>query len=116
MNQQNDFVTRYGDNGEDEFDNHGGTIPQRLLTMNGKLVEEKIKDNLTNATTRIGMMAPSDEKAVELSYLAVLTRRPTPAEAQHFATILANKNLKRNQHVEDLYWALINSTEFSWNH
>src|SRR5207253_772266 len=33
--QQNDFLKRYGDSGEDEFDGKGGTIPQRLLMMNG---------------------------------------------------------------------------------
>src|SRR5262249_50892606 len=34
---ENEFVRRYGDTGEDEFDSHGGTIPQRLLLMNGTL-------------------------------------------------------------------------------
>src|SRR5262249_4980787 len=28
---RNDFVRRYGDSGEDEFDDRTGTIPQRLL-------------------------------------------------------------------------------------
>src|SRR5262249_14613159 len=43
LGQQNEFVQRYGDTGEDEFDNRGGTIPQRLLLMNGKLVRERIQ-------------------------------------------------------------------------
>jgi hypothetical protein len=29
---------------------------------------------------------------------------------------MKDQTLKRGQHLEDLYWALINSTEFSWNH
>jgi hypothetical protein len=114
--QQNDFVTRYGDSGEDEFDVHGGTIPQRLLTMNGKLVNEKIQDSPVNATTRIAWMTPNDPKAVETAYLTVLTRRPTPEEAKHFEWVLGQKTGNRAQRVEELYWALINSTEFSWNH
>ena len=57
--QENEFVTRYGDSGEDEFDGRGGTIPQRLLMMNGKLIREKIKDDPINASTRIAMMAGS---------------------------------------------------------
>ncbi len=114
--QQNEFVKRYGDGGEDEFDGRTGTIPQRLLMMNGNLVHEKIKEDLWNAATRIAWMAPDDARAVETAYLALLTRRPTPAEAEHFEAELADHRLTRVQRLEDLFWALINSTEFSWNH
>ena len=46
---RNDFVRRYGDTGEDEFDARAGTIPQRLLLMNGEIVREQIKDGLLSA-------------------------------------------------------------------
>jgi hypothetical protein len=114
--QQNEFVTRYGDSGEDEFDSRGGTIPQRLLIMNGKMVYEKIKNDPANASTRIAMMAADDARAIEVAYLTVLTRRPTPPEVEHFMSKLADNRLSRAQQMEDLYWVLINSTEFSWNH
>jgi len=116
LGQQNAFVQRYGDSGEDEFDGRVGTIPQRLLMMNGKITAEKTKDGPFNASTRIGWMAPDDAHAVEVAYLAVLTRRPTPDEAAHFEAFLADPNLPRGQRMEDLYWTLLNSTEFSWNH
>ncbi len=112
-------MRRYGDDGEDEFAPHGGTIPQRLLMMNGKQVHERTKqDLLFNAATRIALLAPSDAKAVETSYLAVLTRRPTPEEARHFAAELADPADRRQcaERLEDLYWTLLNTTEFSWNH
>jgi hypothetical protein len=114
--ETNDFVQRYGDSGEDEFDGKGGTIPQRLLMLNGTLVGGKIKEGLFNAATRIAWMAPDDDQAVEAAYLAVLTRRPTPAEAAHFRTFLAQSSLSRPQRLEDVSWALLNATEFSWNH
>ena len=113
---QNDFVTRYGDSGEDEFDGRGGTVPQRLLLMNGDLVRDRIKDSPFTAATRIAWMAPDDPHAVETAYLSVLSRRPTPEEAAHFESFLADPALKRAHRVEDLFWALVNSTEFSWNH
>jgi len=53
---------------------------------------------------------------VEAAYLAVLTRRPTPEEAAHFERFLADPALGRPQRLEDLYWSLLNATEFSWNH
>ena len=114
--QRNDFVTRYGDSGEDEFDGRGGTIPQRLLMMNGSLVHEKTKDSPFNASTRISWMAPDDPRAIEAAYLSVLTRRPTSEEAEHFQRFLADSALSRSQRFEDLFWTLFNSTEFSWNH
>ena len=39
--QEQEFVQRYGDLGEDEFNLIGGTIPQRLIMMNGQLVSER---------------------------------------------------------------------------
>jgi hypothetical protein len=114
--QENEFVTRYGDTGEDEFEGRGGTIPQRLIMMNGKLVKERVDVNVFNSSSRIAWMAADDPKAVEAAYLAVLSRRPTAAEARHFETALKNTELTRAQHLQDLYWALVNSTEFSWNH
>jgi hypothetical protein len=119
LGAQNDFIKRYGDLGEEEFSPQGGTIPQRLLMMNGKQLQDRIGQNvLANAATHIAMLAPSDEKAVETAYLATLTRRPTAAEAAHFVAELGDRSdtRSRNQRLEDLYWCLLNSTEFSWNH
>jgi hypothetical protein len=113
---ENDFVKRYGDSGEDEFGGKGGTIPQRLLLMNGSLIHDRIKQGIFNAATRIAWQAPDDARAVETAYLTVLTRRPTAKEAEHFEAFLAEGNLGRPQRLEDLFWALINSTELSWNH
>jgi hypothetical protein len=116
--QQNDFVRRYGDAGENEFGQVGGTIPQRLVLMNGELVHERTKEDLVmNAATRIAALAPDAATAVETAYLAVLTRRPTPVEAGHFLQVFeAGDGQKRSELMEDLYWVLMNSTEFSWNH
>jgi hypothetical protein len=116
---QNEFIERYGDDGDEEFSPQSGTIPQRLLMMNGKQVTEKTSDSIVaNAATQIAVLAPSDERAIETAYLAVLTRRPTAAEAEYFGRALADPSDERSrrQRLEDLYWTLLNSTEFSWNH
>jgi hypothetical protein len=116
---QNDFIKRYGDLGEEEFSPQGGTIPQRLLMMNGKQLQDRIAQGpLTNATSQIAALAPTDAKAVETAYLAVLTRRPTAEERRYFEAALASTTdgRSRNERLEDIYWGLLNSTEFSWNH
>ncbi len=116
--QEAEFVKRYGDMGEDEFEDRGGTIPQRLLMLNGNLVDERTKPNaVMNSATRIAALAPSDEKAVETAYLAVLSRLPDAEEAAYFADLLQGaQGDVRAQRMGDLFWTLLNSSEFSWNH
>lgn len=115
--QTNDFVNRYGDTGEDEFEERAGTIAQRLLMMNGELVKERTKADLTNASARIANLAPTDEKAIEVAFLTTLSRTPTTAELTHFVNRLEGlRGDQRSQRMEDIFWSLLNSTEFSWNH
>jgi hypothetical protein len=115
---QSDFIKRYGDTGSDEFDSRGGTIPQRLLMMNGNLVRDKTHENfVANAATRVARLAPSDDKAIEVAMLAVLSRRPAEEEAGYFQKeFAATSDKPRNERMEDFYWTLLNTTEFSWNH
>jgi hypothetical protein len=114
---RNDFVRRYGDTGEDEFDSRGGTIPQRLVLMNGDIVRDKIKGDFFTAPGRIAGLARDDRAAVETAFLTVLTRRPSPEEELHFTARLAGTTKDvRKERLTDLFWALINTTEFSWNH
>ncbi|MDB5352188.1 MAG: hypothetical protein JWN86_3435 [Planctomycetota bacterium] len=114
---RNDFVRRYGDTGEDEFDARAGTIPQRLLLMNGDLAQKMIKQDPLNASTQIAALSPDDRKAVEVAYLSILTRRPSAEESAHFeARLKGTDGDERKGRLTDLYWTLLNSTEFSWNH
>ena len=114
---ERDFVKRYGDADDDEFARSHGTIPQRLLMMNGDLVDGKARDELLNASSQIAMFAPDDAAAVETAYLSVLTRRPTPAERDYFTAKLRDTaGDTRKQRLADLYWVLFNATELSWNH
>jgi hypothetical protein len=116
FNEQ-DFVKRYGDADDDEFARSHGTIPQRLLMMNGDLVDGKAKDELLNASTQIALFAPDDGAAVDTAYLSVLTRRPTQPERDHFTAKLAGTTGDdRKRKLADLYWVLFNSTELAFLH
>lgn len=120
--QGGQFVKEYGDLGEGELQDRGGTIPQRLLMMNGDLASGPSGglnpiSTLVSATWRIASMASTDEKCIETVYLVCLTRRPTSEELPHFVEQLKDKKGEARRHVvEDLVWTLFNSTEFSWNH
>jgi hypothetical protein len=112
-----DFVKEYGDFVEDELIERGGTIPQRLLLLNGKLVREITEPHFMSAPGRVAGMAVDDAECVQTSFLICLTRRPTPQEQAHYMRALAGTTgNERGRKVEDLFWGLINATEFSWNH
>jgi hypothetical protein len=116
--QTSEFVKRYGDVGEDEFDERGISIPQRLLLMNGDVVKGRTGNNLLfNASSQIAAFAGSDREAIEAGYMACFARQPTPAESAHFKERLSDtKGGLRMDALEDFFWVLLNSTEFSWNH
>jgi hypothetical protein len=116
--ERSQFTARFGDDGENELVDAGATIPQRLLLMNGSLVKNRTRSNpLYNASSQIALLASDDREAVEVAYLAVLSRRPTQPEADHFAVTLdSTQGRQRAARLEDLCWTLINSVEFSWNH
>lgn len=112
----NDFLTRYGDQGENELTEDGITIPQRLLMLNGDMLRESGGTNpVLNATSHIGMFASDDDQLVETMFLSVLNRRPTDEEAVYFIERLSGAD-ERGEAVEDLFWTLANTTEFTWNH
>lgn len=114
---ENDFVKRFGDAGDEELLARTGTIPQRLLMMNGELARERLKADPFGATGRIAGLAPTDAACVRIAYLITLTRPPTPDEEEHFVKRIASiQGDDRGAAVEDMLWALVNSTEFCWNH
>lgn len=113
-----DFLKSFGDRGEDEFDSEAVTITQRLVLMNGNKVAERTKvDLVANACTRIASMVADNEKAVELVFLSVFNRMPTETEnADMLEHLQGLKGNARSRGINDMYWAMINATEFSWNH
>lgn len=134
---ENDFLNEYGDMGDDELLQQVGTIPQALLRMNGRFTAELSKTELLTAAGQILDFSDDDQAVVENSFLACLSRRPTDAEKEYFVAMLdktyeaAEKrhkasNNKQESHpkpnrskaevVQDLFWILFNSPEFSWNH
>jgi len=115
--REGDFLREYGDLGDEELSERGGTIPQRLVLMNGSLVRELMEQNIFSSVGRVAAMAPTDRACVETAYLICLTRLPSEEEAEHFLGQLeGTKDKRRGRVVEDIYWTLLNVTEFSWNH
>ncbi|QDU36997.1 hypothetical protein Mal4_13000 [Maioricimonas rarisocia] len=112
--REENFVDEFGDPGENELSDRVGTIPQALLRMNGQLASELTEPNPFGSVGRIAALAGSPEATLDACYLICLTRRPTQPEREHFLPQLEKR--REAQAIQDLFWALYNSPEFSWNH
>lgn len=111
------FREQFGDLGEKEYADTSASVTQKLLMMNGDLVKWNTESSIVNASARIALLEDNPEKAISIAYLATLTRAPTEEELGHFKARLQSKDFKKRlRAMEDLYWSLLNSTEFAWNH
>jgi hypothetical protein len=92
------------------------SVTQVLHLFNGDTLNKKLaaKDNAIDKLVRA--KAPP-ERIVEEAYLSALSRHPTAEEKSKFVAALAQapENESRAA-VEDVFWALISSKEFLFNH
>jgi len=110
------FVDRFGDPGENEFEQSGETVTQKLLMFNGEMVNTRISDGAFSSG-HIAGLSPDAKTAIETVFLAALSRRPTDQEYDYFLERFEIDDAEQRQEaVVQLYWTLINSLEFGWNH
>ena len=88
-------------------------LGQALHLMNGESVHEKVKQGGVVARMLEAGKSPQDV-ATEL-YLRSLSRKPTDEEAAAINEQLAAAS-EPKQALEDVFWALLNSREFLFNH
>ncbi len=88
-----------------------GTIPQALFLMNAPMVNNRIQARPGTVLGQILSTAPDERAALGALYLRVLCRQPTRQEVEICERYLSSMNDSREA-FEDIYWSLINSTEF----
>jgi hypothetical protein len=92
------------------------SVVQVLHIANGNSLNDKLQSP-TNALSRLLAENTSDEKLLEGLYLAALSRYPTETEkAKILPELAATSAADKRQAVEDLYWSVLSSTEFLFNH
>jgi hypothetical protein len=88
-----------------------GTIPQALLMMNSALIHACTSARGKTVLGRLLAEGRSDDQIVAALYQRALARQPTAAEqavCRRYVTRVGD----RYEALEDVFWALINSTEF----
>jgi hypothetical protein len=89
------------------------TLSQALHLINGDTVEQKIRSG--GAVKRLLDGGKNPRQVVESLYLRSVGRRPTQPELDRLAKLLPDKGDPRDA-LEDVFWALLNSREFLFNH
>ena len=89
------------------------TLPQLLHLMNGESVIQKVASPQGRLAKLLKEKKSEAEVRDEL-FLAALGRLPTESEAKTLQKGLAGG--ERAEVFRDLFWALLNSKEFSFNH
>lgn len=90
------------------------TVSQALDLFNGEALQGKLKhpEGVINQWIRSGK---SDAEILEELYLRTLSRRPDATELDAIRKALA-QTPKREEGLQDVLWALINTKEFMFNH
>ncbi len=89
------------------------TLSQALHLLNGDTVNQKIKAG--GVIDKMMTEHPKIEDRIVQLYLRCLARRPTAEEVEKVKSSIDPK-ADPKQATEDLFWALLNSREFLFNH
>ena len=109
------FFTAFGTDENDESTSFDGTIPQALMLMNGDLIKNAISNSSGSLLHTIITERGPEAGKVRKLYLATLCRAPSRREVTNAQKVL--KGAKDNTEAfQDLFWALLNSNEFIFNH
>jgi hypothetical protein len=89
------------------------TLSQALHLMNGDVVNSKMAQGGVLKKLKAEKLTP--QQIVDRLYVTCLTRHPTQAEKDSLAPLF-REGANVDQGLEDVYWALLNSREFLFNH
>jgi hypothetical protein len=114
---QGQFLARFA--GQERVTEHQTSIPQALALMNSRLVGDATHVGRGEVLSAVAS-APFMDTAgrVETLYLATLSRKPRPEERERFVRYVEEGGATKDPKaaLADVFWALLNSTEFVFNH
>ncbi|MDB5172652.1 MAG: hypothetical protein JWN51_1425, partial [Phycisphaerales bacterium] len=89
-------------------------LSQALSLINGRMVHGKIEQSAVINDMIKAKKSPPE--IIEHLFLRTLSRRPTNAEVSSLIAQLAQAGPDQKKAYDDLFWALLNSQEFMFNH
>jgi len=116
------FRQKFGDEDMADRGLFAGTIPQALMLMNGQMPNGEI-GRPNNTLDKILKQYATAEERLDRIFLTLLCRRPTPRELSSYLPYVkaappveGKKSSAGQAPYEDVFWVLLNSSEFLFNH
>ncbi len=92
------------------------SVTQVLHLFNGDTLNKKLATK-GNAVEKLAEANAKPDEVVEAAYLSALSRYPTPDEKAKFVEVLQNADkTEARAAIEDVFWAVMSSKEFLFNH
>jgi len=112
-----DFMDKFAT--QDRPTEYQTSIPQALTLMNNKLIVDAThpeRGEVLGAVANASFM--STKAKIETLFLASLSRKPTPEELDRLTRYVEKGGAASSEKkaLGDVFWALLNSTEFLFNH
>jgi Protein of unknown function (DUF1549)/Protein of unknown function (DUF1553) len=110
------LVQNFGDDEGNEV-TFNGTVVQALLMMNGKEINDAIRNKDKGTVAEIVKKARTPQAAIREFYLAALNRPPAAYETDGIMKVASKyRDVRSYNFLYDVFWSLLNSNEFMLNH
>jgi hypothetical protein len=110
------FTTAFGNDEGQESTDFNGTIPQVLEMFNGDLMRRATSIDKGTMIQRLANSRLNDAKKVEHLFLAGLSRQPSGQEREMAKAMLRARNGNLAEALRDIWWVILNTNEFIFNH
>lgn len=89
------------------------TLSQALHLINGGTTQGKIAQG--NLVGKLQAEGKTPQQIIESLYIRTMSRRPQPAEVERLMAVVGQSENPK-QGLDDVFWAILNSREFLFNH
>lgn len=110
------FVVAFGTDDGEETTTFNGSIPQSLMLFNGDLIKEAISVDTGSWLSGLSQNKGGPAEKIQYLFLAGLGRRAKQEELNIAQQILVARKNDLGGMLQDMWWAILNSNEFIFNH
>ncbi len=110
------FSVAFGTDEGDETTTFNGTIPQVLMMFNGELIRNATGGTKGSMVRQLASSNLSYARQIEHLYKAGLSRAPKRSEQQLAQDFLNVYDGNTDEALKDMWWVILNSNEFIFNH
>ena len=109
------FNQAFGTDEGEESTSFNGTIPQVLMLFNGDMIKQATDTKKGSMIGRLATSGMNYAKCVDHLFLAGLSRKPSGKE-RDLAKAILNARGDQKEALKDVWWVVLNTNEFIFNH